>query len=216
MNIMTKNLPSVMLSVQPRWCVQILDGTKTSEVRKNAPRIKGPFKVYLYCTMGGLPKFVYNELLKKESIYVKHPELINGKVVGEFICDKITKLDRRGSGHNFDYCYLPLNVLGNDDVEPEIAAVKNSCVSKEELHAYAGENESLYVWNISNLVVYDEPKELSEFKTLPCNKPESACENCKHLEVINTPNSYEVNCYREDGVCLTKAPQSWCYVQEVA
>lgn len=73
----------------------------------------------------------------------------------------------------------------------------------------------IYVWHISDLEIYDNPKELGEFKTPPCERPESACGNCKYLEVTNTPNAYEFECYRENGVHLTRPPQSWCYVEEL-
>lgn len=41
---------AVLLSIRPEWCVKILNGEKTVEIRKNRPKLKPPFKCYIYCT----------------------------------------------------------------------------------------------------------------------------------------------------------------------
>ena len=41
---------AVLLSVQPKWCELIATGKKTIEIRKTKPKIKVPFKAYIYCT----------------------------------------------------------------------------------------------------------------------------------------------------------------------
>ena len=35
---------AVLLSIRPEWCVKILNGEKTVEIRKNRPKLKPPFK----------------------------------------------------------------------------------------------------------------------------------------------------------------------------
>ncbi len=67
-------MKSVLLSIQPKWCELIANGQKTVEIRKTRPKIKTPFKCYIYQT--------------------KHREhnghtYSDGKVIGEFICDCI-------------------------------------------------------------------------------------------------------------------------------
>ena len=69
-------MKSIMMSIKPEWVEKILNGEKTVEVRKTIPRCKPPFKVYIYCTKGN----TYKE------------SKLKGKVVGEFICDKIDVL----------------------------------------------------------------------------------------------------------------------------
>lgn len=179
-------MKAVLLSIQPKWCELIANGKKTIEVRKTKPKLKTPFKVYIYCTQGREQK----ELLKK--LY-KHLPLNNKVVIGEFICNEITVAER-GS-----YCDIP---------------TKKSQMDVLDYLEYADE-KTVCGWHISDLVIYDKPKELGEFKTPPCERPESACGNCKYLEVTNTPNTYEVECYRENGVHLTRPPQSWCYVSQI-
>ena len=63
---------AVLMSIQPKWCALIADGWKTVEIRKNRPKLKTPFKVYIYCTKN------------KEKCGVAQ-----GKVIGEFICSII-------------------------------------------------------------------------------------------------------------------------------
>lgn len=41
---------AVLLSVRPKWCELIANGKKTIEVRKTKPKIRPPFKCYIYCT----------------------------------------------------------------------------------------------------------------------------------------------------------------------
>ena len=104
------------------------------------------------------------------------------------MCDRIDTIRKRGIDDNFDYCYLPLDKWGNDDIEPEITAVKNSCVLRDDLNDYGENSRMLYGWHISNLVIYDEPKELSDFTRLR-----------------ETKFGYE-------PVKIERPPQSWCYV----
>lgn len=43
-------MKDVLISIKPSWCLCIAIGAKTVELRKNRPRLKTPFKVYIYCT----------------------------------------------------------------------------------------------------------------------------------------------------------------------
>lgn len=71
-------MKSVLISIQPKWCELIASGKKTVEVRKTRPKLETPFKCYIYQTKRS---WVYR-LLKKLGLY-------QGKVIGEFVCDKI-------------------------------------------------------------------------------------------------------------------------------
>lgn len=201
---------AVLLSIKPKYCELIASGKKTVEVRKTRPKLETPFKVYIYCTntrsylvWGDVFRGNWETEFTHLSGYNRKDaekiwDVFNGKVIGEFACDKINKIGKRGSDNNFDYCYLPLNVFGNDDIEIEITDIKKSCISREKLNLYGANAFCLYAWHISNLIIYDEPKELSEFR------------------------SYNVRAYFDEELRLpmptheiTKPPQSWCYVQEV-
>lgn len=178
---------AVMLSIRPKWCEKICGGEKTIEVRKTRPKLETPFKCYIYCSQSGVALGAWG----------KH-----GKVIGEFTCDRIYEIRKRGIPENFDYCYLSLNEWGNDDIETEIRAISASCVSKEELNAYGSKAPLLYGWHISDLRIYDTPKELSEFKTL-CRVDADCCA-CPYY------NYTKMDC---DGRVIGRPPQSWCYVE---
>ena len=88
---------AVMLSIRPKWVEKIANGEKTIEVRKTRPKLETPFKAYIYCTMPDA-KNPHNilELHGADGKICK----TNGKVVGEFTCDRI----------------FPINVFDNGSV----------------------------------------------------------------------------------------------------
>ena len=89
--------------------------------------------------------------------------------------------------------------------------VLSGCISAEEIWAYTSKGKKdLTEISISDLVIYDKPRELSEFYR-ECEKPE--CEDCPHLVVENTPDYYEVFCAYDEKIPITRPPQSWCYVE---
>lgn len=152
-------MKSVMISIKPKWCELIAIGKKTIEVRKNKPKLPTPFKCYIY------------ECNCKENTYwnVYHKNTL-GKVIGEFVCDKIKVI-------------CPDNFIVREDAE---RALDGSCIPIEEFRKYREYVQGTplymlkdaYAWHISNLKIYDKPKELSEFGlTRP---PQSWC----YVEVV--------------------------------
>ena len=190
---------AVLISIRPEWVEKIANEIKTVEVRKTKPNLKTPFKCYIYCTNSGVAMGMWG----------KH-----GKVVGEFVCDKIDVIRRMGIPANFDYCYLSLNEWGNDDIETEIRDIMGSCIPKERLNSYAGKTPVLYAWHISDLKIYDTPKELNKFWFPPelyCEK--ERCGGCPYDQVADVNGEYSFGC--EWKRPLTRPPQSWCYVEEL-
>lgn len=178
---------AVMISIRPKWCEKIIIGEKTIEVRKNRPNMETPFKCYIYCSKSGDARRLVGE---------------RGKVIGEFTCERIYKIGKRGIPENFDYCYLSLNEWGNDDIETEIKAISVSCVSKEKLNAYGAKVPFLYGWHISDLKIYDTPKDVSKFSRPFENCIDKVCD--------------EFGCEScENGGHIKRPPQSWCYVEEM-
>lgn len=203
---------SVLISIRPKWVEKIASGEKTIEVRKTRPKLETPFKCYIYCT-GYDALWVLDAPTREKysfmavAAYLEHPKGANkgnGKVIGEFTCDRIYEIRKRGIPENFDYCYLSLNEWGNDDIETEIRAISASCVSKEELNAYGAKAPLLYGWHISDLLIYDQPRELSEFQR--------ACPNSWYCE--SCAMYWENNGTCGNGSLQLKRPlQSWCYVE---
>lgn len=178
-------MKGVLISIQPKWVEKIASGQKTIEVRKTRPKIETPFKCYIYCTIGNGVK----------GDYLVPSGIQCGKVIGEFICDKITDISVVVRNCNEDYNH----VYHNDEC-------KGSCLTWKELQEY-GNGKTLYGWHISNLKIYDKPRELGEFYTR-CNIPENKCKLCD-------------NCFdREDYYGrhyavkkLTRPPQSWQFIE---
>lgn len=208
-------MKSVMISIKPYWVFLIIANTmgwninkeKTIEVRKTCPQDDEWNKVVkIYCTKD---KKSFNFIPKE---YQPFMEKFLGKVIGEFVCDRIDAIRKRGIDDNFDYCYLSLDKWGNDDIEPEITAVKNSCVLRDDLNGYGKNSRVLYGWHISDLKIYDEPKALNKFYKKDF---EEALSNWEDLFSIGTPKGCVVEYPpepKEEDYILTKAPQSWCYV----
>lgn len=154
---------AVLLSVRPKWCELIANGKKTIEVRKTKPKIRPPFKCYIYCTKPKMiTKYVfkpedYPEYMRPEKpVFCKVPDGSspycsvvngNGKVIGEFICEETECFTA-------DY---------RSDEKQTTRIAKQACLRIAELIDYQDELPCLYGWHISDLVIYDKPKELSEF-----------------------------------------------------
>lgn len=132
-------MESVLISIQPKWCELIASRKKTIEVRKSAPKLETPFRVYIYCTISGGIK----------GDYLPDSGLVCGKVIGEFICDRIEDFttDYRRDNTQID------------------RIIEESCLNFDELARYDN-GKCLYGWHISDLKIYDKPKELREFKNL--------------------------------------------------
>ena len=145
-------MESVMISIQPRWCELIANRKKTVEVRKARPKLGEPFKVYIYCTKS---KKEFLQSRNNVKFYCEDKDFIgghgvgwyirlNGTVIGEFICDGITK------------------IRADNMVQAYYNNTEETCLNDVEIKRYAN-GCPLYYWHISNLVIYDKPKELSEF-----------------------------------------------------
>lgn len=173
---------AVLISIRPEWVEKILSGEKTLEVRKTRPKLETPFKVYIYCTAGNLSYEVNNGMMCNIS---------GGKlVVGEFTCNKVTNL--------FSNSRFWLN---EDDV-------LQTCLSAAEMRKYANGANGLYGWHISDLKIYDTPKELPQFRKC-CGTQD--CDKCQFWE--NT-GEY-AGCLTSEERRLNRAPRSWCYVEEL-
>lgn len=84
---------AVMISIRPKWCEKICNGEKTIEVRKTRPKLETPFKCYIYCT---LPKYPHEDFIATD---YPNPQFYGGgKVIGEFICDRVYKLETQSPG----------------------------------------------------------------------------------------------------------------------
>lgn len=192
-------MKSVLISIQPKWCELIASGKKTVEVRKTKPKLDPPFKCYIYCTNGKEKLWVLSGSerdfnCEKIACIAQAKDVGgayqgNGKVIGEFVCG------------NIDYLHVSHLVLEQD---AEIA-LRGTCLTKKEVEKYIGYEQGkniwekpyeFFGWHISELVIYDQPKKLSEFRA-------------HDVRTYTDEKGYPMPTHE-----MTRPPQSWCYVEE--
>lgn len=176
---------AVMISIKPQWCELITKKEKTIEVRKTRPKIKTPFKCYIYETKG-----LYRG---SEGCFFQG----SGKVRGEFVCDYIEE-------------YPSVKSKIKDCIEYQISLQKlceDIHLSIHEFCSY-GNGKPLYGWHISDLVIYDKPISLNGFSAEgDCNANEKDCKKCLY-------NGGSECLYLEEYTHpIVRPPQSWCYVE---
>ena len=170
---------AILISIRPEWVNKIVTGKKTVEIRKTKPNLETPFKCYIYETQG-----------KSDTPWIDEDgHMISrgcGKVVGEFVCDRITGITLESMPHPelagwTEYWYE----WEEDDLKLK------SCLTYNQIDEYLNRKEG-YAWHITNAhIFYPRPVELSEFTGV-----------------------------RASGTWLERykirrAPQSWCYVEEL-
>ena len=190
---------AVLISIRPKWCEKIVNGNKTIEVRKTSPKLDTPFKCYIYCT---LPKYPHEDFIRTD--YPKPQFYGGGKVIGEFTCDRIYELETKARGGSY-------YVKGEDQSTTNYIA-QQSCLTLKDVHDYL-HAQTGYGWHITDLRIYDAPRELSEFWLPPeryCEK--GLCGGCPCDQAADVNGEYEFDC--EWRRPLSRAPQSWCYVEE--
>ena len=193
-------MKAILISDRPRWCALMMNGDKTVEVRKGTALYKATQKLideygyaefYVYCTKDG--ELFYDPITKKwlsfKSRNIKTVRrLSNGVVKFKFRCYKVEEIKK----------------TERHDVE----LVKKSCLTSTEFYDYLLNKPTFNeiigcAIHISDLEIFDKPKELSEFRRY--GGLEYAMKNADNPLVDD--NWHEI-------VYLTKAPQSWCYVEE--
>lgn len=206
---------AVLLSLHPKWCEKICnkigenkDGSpiyeKRVEVRKSRPKLETPFKVYIYCTLQGSNKF-FKENCNGDIAEWNRSKMAfkKGKVIGEFVCDKVDRIAHCGTC-NKDVC---LRIVDENLCYKEL---DYNYLNKCKLHYFEIDEYSnggdVYGWHISNLVIYDKPKDLSEFERWCSHN----CGKCKYFcdGGLEEPPTCEWNDFE-----LVRPPQSWCYVE---
>lgn len=219
-------MKAILISIQPKWCELIARGIiitandyKGVEIRKTRPAIETPFKCFIYCTKSGagLMQTVYAPMHEvgreynniqlacyKDYKYCKDMrDCVNGKVIGEFVCDEIYEI--RNLGGSF---------MISNDIALTNRIAKESCLDFTDMRAYLG-NKGGYAWHISNLKIYNKPKSLNDFYA-PCPSKFADKYDCSS---DNQTCSYftedDEGCFgcRKEG--LTRPPQSWCYVEAI-
>lgn len=174
-------MKAVMLSLLPQWCEKIFNGSKTIEVRKSRPLIDMPFKVYVYQTKHNGGKAIVSEVFN--IVYG------GGKVIGSFVCDDVIT-DFRGE-HSDEFA-------------------KYALLSLDEQKKYGG-NKPLYGWHITEPTLFENPRELGEFRK-PCDFTYDClvCQRAVYKQLAAGEMIFN-GCKDK----ITRPPQSWYYVEEM-
>lgn len=177
---------AVLISISPEWIEKIHRGEKIWELRKT------------------LPKPADHQFIKVYN-YETKANGGRGKIVSEWVLkDYLTYFDD----------------IATKDQRAEVC--KNACVTEKQLAEYYQKGrEVIYCWNINDLKIYDQPKELSEFQKVldcddyPCNKGRY----CDYEYYDSSEGCWACGIDFDGNHCiykqLTRAPQSWCYVEEL-
>ena len=167
-------MKAIMISIKPKWVAKILNGEKTIEIRKTMPKCDLPIDVYIYCTKSDIKG-------ARENFTFEQLKLL-GKVVAKFTLNKVEELVKA------------------ERVNIEI--LNRSCLEAYEFFEYLLNKKSVdkimgYAWHIDNLIIFDKPKELSEFNHWTDKK----------IQWYSIGEKVKVM------VSLTNAPQNYCYVK---
>lgn len=159
-------MKAILASMCPEHAMSVLNKQKAIDIRKTAPKCDLPIEVYVYCVKSapylhlwsesaaiepGGPKgtnkvtWQWSWRLDKKKWYMAR----NGKVVAKFTLLSVDKLDMENPYEGQTRKFLD-----------------EACVMIGEARTYAGGvhpyYNPLYAWHISDLVVFDKPKRLSE------------------------------------------------------
>ena len=185
-------MKAILISIKPEWVAKILNGEKTIEIRKTMPKCDLPIDVYIYCTK-------QNDLFKsyiRMGYYTTRSTADDlsyngkGKVVAKFTLNKVGEVKQIQT----DNWFIEIRKGIIDKVIASTPTIlEKSCLTYEELNSYL-KGKNGYAWHIDNLVIFDRPKELNEFK-----KRNGCMDFQGYVKYLYEP--------------LTKAPQSWQFVE---
>lgn len=208
---------AVLISIRPEWCKKILDGEKTVEVRRTCPVHGTPFKAYIYCTRTASKEFILDDdswdvSAKKHGGWPGK----RGHVIGEFTCKKITGLTHVGETGNWEPASLYVMAPGSY-YKPADELLEAACMSEETAEKYLKGRDGCG-WHISDLKIYDKPRDLDEFSRFGffgMGRSNCVCGNwlCENYEPSD--NYMEPPTCKIEGCSIYRPPQSWFYVEEL-
>ena len=176
----------ILASIKPYYYYLIGEKKKDIEVRKSA--------------LKDLPQDIVFYMSKDEKSFAKIPKKFQekyrehfGKVGIRAVVDKICPMK------------MTITKCGDLILLSKIGMWNyNLCLSNDELSAYLGDKRG-YGWNLDNVAIYDEPKDLSEFY-IPCNE--------KSWQECDAEREYDV-CAFGRRKPITRPPQSYMRVEEL-
>lgn len=201
---------AILKSVSPKRCEQIASGKCTVLLSKTKPKLETPFKVYIYCTNGkmlyDISKEDYLQTNKKyilgsgksNKVISSNFPFLNRKVIGEFVCERVEDFSK----WEYDYPALLRHIDALTGFEGDYPFWNKQL----------GGQKKGYALHISQLKIYDTPKELGDFKAI------KRCKDWRYFEMCSDVCGYAENNQCHNGIItkrVTRPPQSGCYVEEL-
>lgn len=225
-------IKAILITIKPQYACEIMNGNKTIEVRKNTALANGIKKLIaeygkarIYVAVSKIQRKNYhlievidtdipNAKSKYEiDYYIGSKDYLDycydGKVAFMFECEKVE--DIIASDDDMDI-YLHTNTLDCLELGTK------SCLNVEDFENYLCDGGDLddfekgYAIHISNLTIFDKPKELYEFEHIIKYKNWN-CKQCRFEKVCVYPITHNKNYKCKGKKPLTKAPQNFCYVE---
>lgn len=188
-------MEAILLNVNPKELYTIINGDKTVQIMTNKLPLNVP--VYLYC-LKKKPYLFFDRYLGRYIPLESNKEL-------KLVKDKLACV---GTGKVIAKCiFSDVYKTTIVDVGQKASELrKNACLSEEDFIKYCfnkKENLTDKVYNfytISNLKIFDAPKELRDFKHW-CKKTVYSGLDCPpYVDEVLTP--------------IYKAPHIWCKIEE--
>ena len=188
----------ILASIKPYYYYLIAEEIKKIEVRKSA--------------LKNLPQDIAFYMSKDEKSFAKIPKELQekyrkhfGKVGMRVVCDKVDKYNFHEGLTEFNSMGLPSRIYGSYLIFAD--DYKAMCLSYDEVKNY-GKHKTLYGWHISDLKIYDTPKELREFRKTGFMTEEEWLFNL----YPNTHCHYEAWAKKFE---IARPSQSWMFVEEI-
>ena len=217
-------MKAILISDHAIWCALMMNGIKKTEVRKGTALYKATKKLideygfaefYVYCTkkediarigrLGG-DEFICERypLTEVQFKSMNSGYSAKGKVIFKFRCYKAEEIKF--------HCLTKTNTYGVQRIETTFTTQtlsfrelkESSRLTCDDLMKYLNDTDG-YAIHISDLEIFDRPKELSEFYKVGFYQALN--------DALKEP-PYPISPYSiQKRFRLTKAPQSWCYVE---
>lgn len=202
-------MKAILITIKPQHLCNILNGTKTLEIRKNKALYnaikkmiaeKGKATIYVVCSKGGktlIKKGLVNEW-QLISEYIPPQCRLNGKVLCKWECDRV---------EHFDFCecdkYENNVKLYNECVKKDNELCKKACISCVKMVEYLHPKHTGYAIPIQNLVVFDKSLEITMLRKVGFKDCKGFDENGNHISIFERLRKYS----------LSSAPQNFAYCE---
>ena len=212
---------------------EIRKGTAIGKAINKLIEKQGVAPMFIYCTKGKETLWRYNDLytfgiLSRDVEKQFCAYGINSKALGrkllDFLCENgikmqictsiistllngkvVARFNATAEHIEYETCSRDISGWWKDD--GKMYDHKDACLNYKEMFDYVGAGEGTAV-HINDLEIFDEPKELSEFR-----KPSTfSLEQLREFGLPYTEQMYK-DMATKGKWFITRAPQSWCYVE---